>query len=222
MYNSMRETLKKYIASNVFFNEKAFRDLKAPAGMAISDEVMAMMEEAYVPDKLYEIFKEIYDLWEKDPLKLHEIMTVELVNQGAQHRFYPLRHTGYGNGVGKGIDDIIMKYFPAKGTMLEAGFTCLADVDEYCKYIDVALKAYYSISKIFSSHGDIMAQAQRRMLEYADRTDITEKEAAEMANKVQGLSGILKNITSIYIKSFEFILDQGIMSMNVAFKYVKK
>lgn len=110
--------------------------------------------------------------------------------------------------------------YKASGSMKDAGYD-RDSVFIVLKGAMDAIEAYEKNSKLIASKGNISSTAARRVLEYQDRTDVTEQEAMQMAKDIQELANYLQVVFKSYQRAFEFILEQSNAVANIYMKYMK-
>lgn len=210
----------KQSKNNKFFNEEAFVLAKAPTGLIRFSYLNAVFQNGWYPDRFYDTFKTIMNLWENDPQALFDEFTVNFKAKLQAHAFYPLIAAGWGVADAKSVGDVLLKHYPAKGSMEDAGYYA-EECELIFNSIDQINGSFQKVSTLFVGNGNLLVAAAKRAMDYSDRTDLTEHEAMQLADVVQKVSGFVKNAIDKYNKSYQFILDQGILLENEYLKFVK-
>ena len=219
---SANDLITKHKNSNGFFNDAAFEATKAPQGLVTAVGLDQFLTTGFSPDVFSSIFNEMLDMWASRPEELYEEVFVKFNQAPTSHKWhYILAYLPTKPGP-DGMDG--MKYaktkHPATGTMRESAY----DRESVFILLKEAMDAYVAYeknSKLIASRGNVTADAARRMIEYQDRTDITEREAIQLAKDIQELGAWMQVVFKSYQSGFEFILQQMNMVTSVYTKYMK-
>lgn len=219
---SANDLITKHKNSNGFFNDAAFEAAKVPQGLVNAVGLDQFLTTGFSPDMFSGIFNEMLDMWASRPEELYEEVFVKFNQAPTSHKWhYILAYLPTKPGP-DGMDG--MKYaktkHPATGTMRESSY----DRESVFILLKEAMDAYVAYeknSKLIASRGNVTADAARRMIEYQDRTDITEREAIQLAKDIQELGAWMQVVFKSYQSGFEFILQQMNMVTNVYTKYMK-
>ena len=216
------ERITRHKNSNGFFNDGAFEACKAPEGLVTAIGLNTFIITGFSPDVFNNIFKEILDLWVSNPQELYDEIFVKMPQLTSSHKWkmlYVLLPLKRGSGMMEPTQLIKEKY-PARGSMHDSAY----DRDSVFILLKGAmdmLSAYEVNSKLISSKGNITVDAANRILQYQDRTDVSEHEAIKLAKDIQELANWLQVMFKGYEKSFEFVLYQMGMITNVYGQFMK-
>ena len=216
------ERITRHKNSNGFFNDGAFEACKAPEGLVTAIGLNTFIITGFSPDVFNNIFKEILDLWVSNPQELYDEIFVKMPQLTSSHKWkmlYVLLPLKRGSGMMEPTQFIKEKY-PARGSMHDSAY----DRDSVFILLKGAmdmLSAYEVNSKLISSKGNITVDAANRILQYQDRTDVSEHEAIKLAKDIQELANWLQVMFKGYEKSFEFVLYQMGMVTNIYGQFMK-
>lgn len=210
------EQIIRHKNSNGFFNDGAFEACKVPDGLVTAIGLNNFIVSGFSPDVYNNIFKEILNMWGDDPQKLYEEVFVKLRQNQSGHNWkmsLMLFTVKKGN---RDIDStqLLREMYPSRGTMRESAYDRNSVLDLLKGTMD-AISAYEINSKLISTKGNISYTAASRIIQYQDRTDISEQEAIKLAKDIQELANWLQLMFKGYQRSFEFILSQMGIVVNV-------
>ncbi len=219
---SANDLITRHKNSNGFFNDAAFEAAKAPQGLVTAVGLDQFLTTGFSPDVFSSIFNEMLDMWASRPEELYEEVFVKFNQAPTSHKWhYLLAYLPTKPGP-DGMDG--MKYaktkHPATGTMRESAY----DRESVFILLKEAMDAYVAYEKnssLIATRGNTTVDAARRMIEYQDRTDITEREAVQLAKDIQELGSWMQVVFKSYQSGFEFILQQMNMVTSVYTKYMK-
>lgn len=207
------DKIKQHKNSNKYFNENAFKAMKAPYGICIDSMFADLIElGGWVPDKIYETIELVYTNYEKDMEKLMDLLKD---NNQSNPLYVLFTATGFGGKATNADDakmtmyDMLVKEYPANGTLGDAEYDQEAVLD-YNALMEAINTSYDKISKFIKSKGDISYSAAKRVLDYGDRVDLSQQEANELAKKVQYISASIRLMVEKYNRSYEQILNHVI------------
>ena len=210
-FKSNHDKIKAHKNSNKLFNDKAFSAMPSPMGITIADVYLDFLDAYWDPDKCYPAFEAIFNAYEKDPRDLIDLMND---NTATSPLFQMYHAVGYGI-VANTADEAketafskLVKAYPAKGTLKEAGYTDGEIVEVLSDMMTHVIESYAKTSKLINSKGNIGAVAAKKMLDYADRTDLTEQEANQMAAKVNAAASCIKVVVQKFNDSYYQLLSQ--------------
>lgn len=215
------EKINRHKNSNGFFNDGAFEAAPVAQGMINALGLDFFLNMGFAPDEFNNIFKEMLDMWADEPQDLYEEIFVKYNQAPTTHRWHPIvafMPTGGPNSVD--AMTFTKNKYKASGSMKDAGYD-RDSVFIVLKGAMDAIEAYEKNSKLIASKGNISSTAARRVLEYQDRTDVTEQEAMQMAKDIQELANYLQVVFKSYQRAFEFILEQSNAVANIYMKYMK-
>lgn len=216
------ERITRHNNSNGFFNDAAFNGSKAPQGLVNAIGLDKFITMGFSPDEFYTLFNEMLDMWASHPEDLYEEIFVRFNQSPTTHKWHTLigiLPTGSGPNAMDAIKFTKSKY-PASGTMRESAYDKESVIILLKEAMD-AVVAYEKNSKLIASKGNIAAEAAKRVMEYQDRTDITEHEAMQMAKEIQELGNYLQVVFKCYQKAYEFILEQTNEVAKVYLQFMK-
>ena len=210
-FKSNHDKIKAHKNSNKLFNDKAFSAMPSPMGITIADVYLDFLDAYWDPDKCYPAFEAIFNAYEKDPRDLIDLMND---NTATSPLFQMYHAVGYGI-VANTVDEAketafskLVKAYPAKGTLKEAGYTDGEIIEVLSDMMTHVIESYAKTSKLINSKGNIGAVAAKKMLDYADRTDLTEQEANQMAAKVNAAASCIKVVVQKFNDSYYQLLSQ--------------
>ena len=216
------ERITRHNNSNGFFNDAAFNGSKAPQGLVNAIGLDKFITMGFSPDEFYTLFNEMLDMWASHPEDLYEEIFVRFNQSPTTHKWHTLigiLPTGSGSNAMDAIKFTKSKY-PASGTMRESAYDKESVIILLKEAMDAVI-AYEKNSKLIASKGNIAAEAAKRVMEYQDRTDITEHEAMQMAKEIQELGNYLQVVFKCYQKAYEFILEQTNEVAKVYLQFMK-
>lgn len=215
------EKINRHKNSNGFFNDGAFEAAPIPQGMVNALGMDLFLTMGFSPDAFNPIFTEILKMWAEEPQGLYEEIFVKYSQSPTTHRWHPIvafMPTGGPNSMD--AMTFTKNKYKASGSMRDAGYDRDSVLIVLKEAMD-AIEGYEKNSKLIASKGNVASEAARRVLEYQDRTDVTEQEAMQMAKDIQELANFLQMVFKSYEKAYEFILEQSNMVANTYMKYMK-
>lgn len=216
------DKITRHKNSNGFFNDGAFNAAPAPQGLVNAIGLDKFLTMGFSPDEFNSVFNEMLNLWASDPQELYEEIFVKFSQSPTTHKWRSIIAFIPSNSGPNAADGVkfIKENYKCVGSMRDSAYDRDSVIILLKEAMD-AVDAYEKNSKLIASKGNVQADAARRMLEYQDRTDITEHEAIQMSKDIQALGNYLNLVFKYYQKAYEFILEQTNMVANTYQKFMK-
>ena len=216
------DKITRHKNSNGFFNDGAFNAAPAPQGLVNAVGLDKFLTMGFSPDEFNSIFNEMLNLWASDPQELYEEIFVKFSQSPTTHKWRSIIAFIPSNSGPNAADGVkfIRENYKCVGSMRDSAYDRESVIILLKEAMD-AVNAYEKNSKLIASKGNVQADAARRMLEYQDRTDITEHEAIQMSKDIQALGNYLNLVFKYYQRAYEFILEQTNMVANTYQKFMK-
>lgn len=219
-FRSMKSKIMSTLSSGTAIREGEFKASKAPSNMWNFDAFDVTLQDAYYPDKLSPVIASLIDAWKKDAVQSVDMIKFVALSEPtafSQSPYHIFVYMGYRQGTAKHIGEASPKMFFCSSTYWDGGW-CTDTVSAIMQTLDRALEVGMEVSKKFASE-NIDMSAVLKVSKYADRVDLNQSEATDLANNVAAASNTITKLVSMYDASLDFLCSEGIILANDFLKY---